>query len=154
MATVAAITEREVGLISRFVALLKDEQEALKRGDAAALPETGAAKAELVDQLNASEMERRVALGNPDEQNIREAMTQWLAEHPAELAAAEHWNRLLALAGEAKELHQVNAALVAMHLEQTREALSILTRQPPKHLTYGSDGQATPSSGSNIVDSA
>lgn len=154
MATIAAITEREVGLISRFVGLLKEEQEALKLGDASALPATGAAKTELVEQLNRLEDERRLALGSVGNENTREAMSRWLADHPAELTVASHWAELLRLASEAKELHQINAGLVAMHLEQTKEALSILTRQPPQHLLYGSDGQAAPSSGSNIIDSA
>lgn len=154
MTTVAAITKREVELISRFVALLKDEQEALKQGDASSLPETGAAKAELVIQLNALEDERRSALGGSADDNTRAAMTRWLAEHPADHAAAARWSELLALASEAKELHQINASLVDLHLQQIKEALSILTRQPPQHLLYGSDGQAAPSSGSSIVDSA
>ena len=63
MSEIAAITEREIALISRFVALLKDEQETLKRADASALPEISAAKIDLVEQLNLLEAERRTALG-------------------------------------------------------------------------------------------
>jgi flagellar biosynthesis/type III secretory pathway chaperone len=41
-----------------------------------------------------------------------------------------------------------------MHLQQTSEALVILTRQAEQHTLYGSNGQAAQVSGSRIVDSA
>lgn len=154
MSGIAAITEREIELISRFVELLTEEQDALKRGDAAALPRIATAKAPLVEQLNAFENERRMALGIDGEQKTRQAMDAWLATHPAEQTAAADWARLLELAQEAKQLHELNASLVSMHLQQTAEALAILTRKAEQNTLYGSNGQTAPISGSRIVDSA
>lgn len=154
MSGITAITEREITLISRFVALLTEEQDLLKRGDAAALPRIATAKGPLVDQLNALESERRAALGISGEQKTREAMEAWLAAHPAEQTAAAHWARLLELAQEAKQLHELNAGLVGMHLQQTAEALAILTRKAEQNTLYGSNGQTAQISGSRIVDSA
>lgn len=154
MSDFAAITEREITLISRFVELLKDEQEALKRANAAALPEIGSEKIELVERLNSLEAERRSALGIAGDEKTREAMTEWLAKHPKELTAAVNWNNLLDLAREAKQLQELNARLVDMHLQQTSEVLAVLTRQPQQQTLYGSNGQAAQISGSRIVDSA
>ena len=154
MPDIAAITEREIALISRFVALLKDEQETLKRADASALPEISAAKIDLVEQLNLLEAERRTALGIAGDEKTRAAMAVWLANKPNDQTAAVNWEKLLNLAQEAKQLHQLNAQLVGMHLQQTSEALVILTRQAEQHTLYGSNGQAAQVSGSRIVDSA
>lgn len=154
MSTIAALTKQEVELISRFVALLNEEQDALKQRNPPALPDIAAAKLSLVDQLNALESQRRAALGINDERNTREAMTHWLAENPDQLPVASNWKKLLTLAAEAKQLHELNAGLVAMHLQKTTEALIVLNRQSVQNTLYGSDGQAAPSSGSRIVDSA
>lgn len=154
MATIAAISELEISLISSFVRLLNEEQEALKVGESSALAEIGAAKTALVEKLNGLESERRAALGIAGEHNTREAMSQWLAKHPEEQTAAVNWQKLLKLASEAKQLHELNAGLVAIHLQQTSEALAILTRRLEHDSLYGKNGQAAQISGSRIVDSA
>lgn len=154
MATIAAISELEISLVSSFVTLLNEEQEALKNGDTSGLADIGAAKTVLVEKLNELESERRSALGIVDEHNTREAMSQWLAKHPEQQIAAVNWQKLLKLAGEAKQLHELNAGLVTMHLQQTSEALAILTRRAEHDSLYGKNGQAAQNSGSRIVDSA
>ena len=133
MSDVAAITEQEIALISCFIARLNEEQECLKRADSSPLYEIGAAKIELVDQLNALETERRSTLGITGDTNTKEAMTQWLITHPEAKTAAVNWENLLNLAKEAKQLHELNSRLVSMHLQQTTEALTILTRQSEQH---------------------
>jgi flagella synthesis protein FlgN len=154
MSGIATIAEREIALISRFIALLKDEQEALKLADASALPEISAAKIDLVEQLNLLEAERRSALGITGDEKTQAAMAVWLTNNPKDKTAAVNWKKLLNLAQEAKQLHELNAQLVGMHLQQTSEALVILTRQAEQHTLYGSNGQAGQFSGSHIVDSA
>lgn len=153
--SIAAITEREVSLISCFVDLLKDEQEVLKRGEAATLPDISARKITLVEELNSLELERGNALGITAEQNTRQAMSNWLAHNPNARSAAVNWENLLNFARQAKELHDLNARLVSIHLQQTSEALAVLTRQSEKNSLYGANGgQAAQTSGSRIVDSA
>jgi flagella synthesis protein FlgN len=154
MSDIAAITEREVALIARFVELLKEEQESLRGTDAAALPELGSAKAALVEQLNALEDQRVTALAMPPGGKPRAVMEQWLAANPSQRVAAVNWTKLLALAEEARQLHQLNAGLVALHLQRTQEALAILHGRTASETLYGSNGQAAPASGSRIVDSA
>lgn len=154
MTDIAAITEREVALIARFVELLKNEQESLRGTDTDQLPELGAAKAALVEQLNALEEQRVAALAMPAGEKPRAAMEQWLAANPTQRAAAVNWTKLLSLAEEARQLHQLNAGLVARHLQRTQEALAILNGRTASETLYGSNGQASAISGSRIVDSA
>lgn len=151
---VAAIIEREIELVSRFVSVLNEEQEALKRADVAALPELMSRKAPLVEQLNTIENERLGALNLPAATAERGVMEKWLAQNGNDTAAAVNWKKLLNFAGEAKTLHEMNSNLVDMHLRQTSEILSILTSQPEQSALYGSSGQAVPATGSRIVDSA
>jgi flagella synthesis protein FlgN len=154
MADLAAITAREVALIGRFVDLLKDEQAALRRADPAPLADIASAKTALVDQLNALEDARRTALAIGAEAKTRAAMEQWLSANPQQRAVAANWQKLLELANEARQLHELNAGLVNLHLQQTTEALAALDRRQAGDSLYGSNGQAAPPSGSRIVDSA
>lgn len=154
MPELAAVIGREIELISRFLQLLRDEQAALQRIDPGPLPEIASAKSALVDQLNNLEEERRRMIGLAVGENARQAMEAWLTAHPGEKAIIRDWQTLLSLSAEAREQHQLNAGLVAMHLQQTNEALAILTRQPPQAELYGSDGQTSLRGSGRIVDSA
>ncbi|MCL2523688.1 MAG: flagellar protein FlgN [Betaproteobacteria bacterium] len=154
MADIGALTAREIALLARFVELLKDEQETLRRADPEPLADIGAAKVALVEQLNALENERRDALAIDGAEKIRSAMSQWLAANPTQQQVARDWQTLLELAGEAKELHNLNAGLVALHLQQTGDALHVLDARRAGDSLYGSNGQTTATSGSRLVDSA
>jgi len=154
MPELAAVIGREIELISRFLQLLRDEQAALQRIDPGPLPEIASAKSALVDQLNNLEEERRRMIGLAVGENARQAMEAWLTAHSGEKAIIRDWQTLLSLSAEAREQHQLNAGLVAMHLRQTNEALAILTRQPPQAELYGSDGQTSLRGTGRIVDSA
>jgi len=155
MTSIASITAQEVELIGRFVELLAQEQSALVQGKTDALSDLAAKKQPLVEQLNAREYERRSALGIDAEHKTREAMRDWLRTNPSEDIAA-NWDAILTLAKQARQLHDQNASLVAMRLQQTTDALAILNLNRPfaQHSLYGSDGQASTSSGSRLVDSA
>jgi flagella synthesis protein FlgN len=154
MSSIAALTGREIELISRFIAVLKEEQDTLMRGEIAGLPESAAEKLQLAEQLNALETRRNELLGTTNDNGGRIAMERWLGEHPEEAALSADWKKLLELARQAKQLHQLNSRLVSMHLQQKNELLSALIQQPPQPLLYSSNGQSATATGSRIVDSA
>ena len=54
MVNPAALIKHEIGLIGRFIALLREEQTALGKADAAALPAILTQKNQLVEGLNLS----------------------------------------------------------------------------------------------------
>ncbi|MCL2345641.1 MAG: flagellar protein FlgN [Desulfobulbus sp.] len=154
MTDLGLITAREIPLIGRFIDLLKDEQEALRHANPEPLAKISAAKVALVEQLNELEQARRAALGIGSEEKTRSAMEAWLLANPTQPQVASDWQTLLALAGEAKQLHELNASLVALHLQQTSDALHILDSRRAENALYGSNGQAAAPSGSRLVDSA
>jgi flagellar biosynthesis/type III secretory pathway chaperone len=155
MLAIGKTIDREIALVSRFLALLLDEQEALKTANPDALPKIHDEKYILVDQLNALEIERSslTALGGPAS-SARERMESWMAEHPAEKQIAARWQQLIQLCQDAKQQNILNARLVNLHLEQTNQALAILTRDTNESVLYGSNGQAAQYMGRRIVDSA
>jgi len=154
MSPVASILDREIKLVSRFLALLGQEQEALKSANPTALPEIGREKNLLVEQLNSIEAERNRALGEPYARQGKNGMLAWLAAHADATECGTLWQELLAQAQEARQMHQLNAGLLALHINKTNEALAILTRHNNDHTLYGANGQTAAYTGSRIVDSA
>lgn len=154
MTRLAEILTRETELVSRFILLLKKEQDALKSGKPDVLAEINQEKLALVDQLNQIGIERSQIADLSGTASDREKMKAWLGQHPQEKKSAVQWITLLNLAQEAKALHQMNGKLISLHLQQTADAITVLTQQRQSHALYGSDGQATPATGSRIVDSA
>lgn len=153
MSIVSGIVEREIDLVSQFIALLKEELDCLMQANPTLLPELNAIKASLVDQMNALESERMAAIGQAGSPSNRATMESWLTQNATDMAAVLNWNNLLDLAREAKGLHEQNGRLVEMHLRNTSETLAILTPANRPSL-YGATGQAMQDTGSRIVDSA
>ncbi len=154
MSVVAGILEREVNLVSRFVATLNEEQQVLSKGEASLLGEISAHKITLVDKLNALESERMAAIGHPGQRSDQASMKTWLENNVADSVATGYWQKLLELAREAKTLHELNAQLLDIHLKNTADTLAILTQQASQSALYGASGQSLAGSGSRIVDSA
>lgn len=150
----AALTEQEIELISHLLSRLEEEHEALKRADVSSLSALGEQKLKLIGQLNTLESARASALGCKTGEDVRAAMEDWIARHPDQQLVAGNWKKLLELARQAKQLHELNAQLVNMLLQQTNEMLAVLTRPQQQNTLYGSDGQASQASGSRLVDSA
>lgn len=150
----AAMLGQEAALLASFIALLKKEQEALKTVEISALPALGEQKTQLVDQLNALELARSRAFGALPGESAKAAVDRWLDRNRGNAALVASWKKLLELAREAKQLHDLNARLVQMHLQQTNELLGALTQQAPGNSLYGANGQAWQATGSRIIDSA
>lgn len=153
MTTLISILEHEIDLIVDFTALLQNEQEVLKRGDARLLPEITAQKQALIDQLNNQESIRGKALGIA-ESDPHSGTIEWLKNHPNDKKIAEIWKKMLELALQAKQIHEINGRLLQMHLKQTNDLLAALTRQAEQNTFYGSNGQSWAATGSRFVDSA
>ena len=146
--------ERETAMVSRFVALLTEEQEALASAKPELLPAIHAEKFTLIEQLNAIEAQRLNLIADNPAIADKDRMTDWLARHPSEVKIAAQWTALLGMALSAKRLNELNARLVKIHLERTTQALAILTRRAEENTFYGSNGQTSLYTGSRIVDSA
>ena len=154
MTDLTSVLTRETELVSRFILVLNQEQAALKSARPDALAAINAEKLQLVEQLNQIGNERAQLANLAGTASDLEKMKAWLQQHPQEKKSAALWVKLLRLAREAKTLHDLNGKLLNMHLQQTTDALAVLTHQHQTHSLYGSDGQSAMSTGSRIVDSA
>lgn len=154
MTDLSSVLTRETELVSRFILVLNHEQAALKSVKPDALAAINAEKFQLVEQLNQIGTERAQLADLTGAASDLEKMKAWLQQHPQEKKSAALWVKLLKLAREAKTLHDLNGKLLNMHLQQTTEAIAVLTQQHQAHSLYGSDGHPAMSTGSRIVDSA
>ena len=154
MTALAQLLERETELVSRFVALLTEEQAQLRSTNPSGLQVIHEEKNKLADQLNLLAASRAQIIGLSSDANTKEGMNAWLASQPAGSPLAAQWGKLIEFAREAKRLNELNAQLIRLHLEKTTMALSILNRQGSENTFYGSNGQAAQYTGSRIVDSA
>lgn len=154
MPVLADLLARESDLVREFIASLKEEQEALKRGQTDPLASITFRKTELVERLNAAEKEREAFLQCTGHASDRDGMLTWLAKNPGDRAAVDGWAKLMELASEARRLNNLNGRLITMRLQATNQALDVLTHQPQRPALYGRDGLTTPKTGSRIIDAA
>jgi len=136
------ITE-EAAVVQQFVDQLKLEQTALSAGDTDNLSTFADQKSMLAVRLG-DLAERRNALVaaqgfSPD----RKGIEAWCEKHPAELAAAGTWAKILKLASEARELNILNGKLIQLRMNFTAKALEALQAGKNSLDLYGPDGQST-----------
>lgn len=154
MSDLLATITSEAELLAGFVLLLNEEQDALKRGDAAALPALTQRKSELMDAMNSLAQLRNELLARSACGKDKEGMSAWLAQHPSDKSAQQSWAKLLQLAQQGRELNRLNGQLIQLRLQATQEALTSLNQQARQTALYGPDGQASPLTGYRIIDSA
>lgn len=155
MSELAALTEQSSALVGKLLALLEQEKQALAQGDAPLLPGIGDQKTLIIGQINTIEEIRARLLGCEPGAAVSKAMTAWLDKHPEQAEIAGNWKKLLDMAREARQLHEINSRLLGMQLRRTNEMLEALTHHASDApALYDSDGQTAPSSGRKIVDSA
>lgn len=155
MSELGTLTEQATGLVAELLIVLGEEKQVLARGDAPSLPALGERKTQLIERINALEARRAGLLGCASEAGVGQAMADWLARHPEQASLAGNWKKLLDLAREAKQLHEINTRLLGMQLRRTDEILGALTRRATDCNTlYDSGGQTAAASGGKISDSA
>lgn len=145
----------EAGLMKSFVALLHQEQEAIKAGDAQTLEHLTPEKMALVASLDRQGESRNQFLSACGLQHDRIGVEAWLAGNPGESNVAGLWNRLKKLVAEAKELNLLNGKLIAMRMQHNQQLLNALvSTSRSQNGLYGPDGQPTQLSGRRIIDAA
>lgn len=152
MTAVAALLKRETELVMRFRNTLLREQAILRSGKSDDLAEINAEKLSLVESLNHAGAERARVLSAGKDTTID--MPAWLSDHPLENESAALWGGLLKIAREAREINELNGNLINLLHQKTSDALAILTHGQADKSLYRSNGQASQSTGSRIIDSA
>jgi flagella synthesis protein FlgN len=154
MTALAGIIAAEADVVSAFVLLLKEEQEALKLGNAELLPEIVERKTATVGKLAPISTARNAALAASGLAADRAGIEAWLLQQPNDKAVRQHWGQLQLLAAEAKELNRVNGELIRLRMHNNAEALEALLAKANRQDLYSADGQATSAAPRRIIDSA
>lgn len=153
MPALADIIAAEADIAAAFVSLLQEEQEILKAGNPDALPAIAERKAEAVRKLAPLAAARNGELARSGFSADRNGIENWLTRTGSSQTARQAWERLQALAAEAKELNRLNGELIQMRMQNNSQALEVLLAAGRQDL-YGADGQASPSTARRIIDSA
>lgn len=151
MSALEKLLTEEKDLVVHFLDVLRKEQAALVEADAGILQMLGDKKLGLIDRLNQVEAGRIALITLPPG---KDSMLHWLTQHPEESGARALWLKIISLARVARQMHQMNGELIAMHLAKTNEALSVLIQKQKDIALYSSDGQSFTGTGSRIVDLA
>lgn len=154
MPSLADIIAAEADLVSAFVRLLDEEQEALKLGKADLLPGIVERKAVATGKLAPISATRNAELSRAGLKPDRAGVEAWLEKHPTDKLVRQHWQKLQSLAAEAKELNRVNGELIRLRMQNNAQVLEILLSAANRQDLYSADGQAAPSANRRIIDSA
>ena len=84
----------------------------------------------------------------------RDGMEVWLARTPGSDGMRSQWQKLLALAAEARALNETNGKLIAIHWQHNQAALAALMSATDRAMTYGPDGQQKSGGGGRTLGSA
>lgn len=137
MSTLLRQLGEEIALLQAFTGLLAREAEALAERRFDQLPEIARRKDQAADRLAKCDAEREqllAALGHPADRAGADA-----AAAQAGPAVQQAWERVLALAAQARQQNHRNGVMVHAHLEFTRQGLAFL--QTGTRPLYGPDGQ-------------
>lgn len=134
--------EAELRAFQDFIQVLQTEQDTLVQGNVDPLLDLARIKSEkvvLLSQLAESRTRFLSAQGYSQEQG---GMTKWLQQRAGESPQiAKLWQQLLALAENARQLNQINGAMIDTRLRNNQQALAILQAASNQSALYGPDGQ-------------
>lgn len=153
MPRLADILAAEADAVSAFVFLLNQEQEALKTGNADALPAIIEKKIAAATQIGPISSARNAELASVGLSGNQVGMEKWLETRPGETNARKAWQQLTALVAEARELNRLNGELIRLRMSHNAQMLEILLAANRQDL-YGADGQTSAVTTRRIIDSA
>lgn len=142
----------EIMAVQRFVALLKEEQEALRTSQLDTLEQLTQQKGKLLDELSRIAEARHQCFVQLGITENKAGVESWLSnqQNPKLLQA---WKVLQQLAREAKSLNELNGQCINLLSQSNRQLLESITGQQGRGTFYGPDGQTALSSGFRISDS-
>lgn len=150
---IAGLLSRELPALESFIALLHKEQALLSSGASEGLMALADQKSRAVVELGRIADLRDQDLARLHLPPGRAGMDAWTLTD-AGSASQRNWDRLLALAAEARALNEANGKAIALSLQHNHQALSVLMAAADRTATYGPDGQARTGAGGRSLGSA
>ncbi|KWR87795.1 flagella synthesis protein FlgN [Cupriavidus sp. IDO] len=132
--------QRETEAINAFGKLLTEERDALKGGNFQALSGLLTQKVELGQALSRQVRAREAQMGAL---GLRAGPEGQLLGRHIEPGVSDAWRKLIFAARAARDGNQINGAVIAAHLDYTREAIQVLRQHSGGDAgLYGKDGKA------------
>lgn len=132
----------ELSAFRQFLQTLRDEQDALVKGDTDRLMELARLKTDQVGTLSQLAENRGRLLAAAGLGPDHKGMEAWLERHDSPSQEIRiTWNDLLQLAGTAREISQVNGSMIENRLRHNQQALAVLQSAANQASLYGPDGQ-------------
>ncbi len=129
---------------AEFVNLLVNEQTVLRDGASELLEALSRNKAAMARRLSELAVLRTRFLALQGFSPDAAGMQSWISSHPQETGAATAWRSLQSLAAQARELNQVNGALIELQLRHNQQRLAALGKACGTPMLYGPQGQRLP----------
>lgn len=133
----------EINSFGQFCLLLREEREALARLDQEMLDPIISRKQLLCEHLSQLAEQRRQQLGRAD-----------MASELQRLGLTAEWDKLTALAREARELNRINGTIIDARLQHNQQAMALLRAGEDVASTYGPEGLSQNSSSARHLGSA
>lgn len=142
-AFVAALGAEQAGYAA-LCGILRAEQAGLERGDVDHVQALTERKSRQVEELARLAATRAAFLSALRLAPDPAGMDAWLASQAGAQrdALAHTWRQLLACAAEARNLNEVNGALLTLRLQHSQAALASMQAAARQHSVYGPDGQS------------
>jgi flagella synthesis protein FlgN len=150
---IAGLLSQELRALESFIALLGREQALLAAGTGEGLTALAADKSQAALELGQLAAARDQELARMHLPTGRAGMDAWTLTD-AGTASQAKWDRLLALAAEARALNESNGRVIALQLKHNQQALAVLMAAADQTATYGPDGQPRPGAGGRSLGSA
>lgn len=139
------LVEKEVRLTGELVAVLKQEQDVLVRADIDALAVVLGNKNKTVDKLTEQSHKRLACMKEHGFSDKVSDVAGWalssLQDKHTSDTFIKHWNTLLKVASDAKELNRVNGLLIHKHNVAVRQRLDVIRGANPA--TYDPSGRSS-----------
>lgn len=123
-----------------LIALLQQEQAALRAADTLKLPPLVVAKQQRIALLQQFEHQREAGLRAAGYGAGPAAMNGWLAAHESSPAQQQSWNELRRLASDARRINRLNGQLITQQRRHFEQALHALAGATGAAALYGADG--------------
>jgi len=131
----------EIEALRVFVALLREEQRLLIRGETENLPSFVEPKTQQMLELTRLEIQRKQALRDHGLTPDRAGMERLLRDHTRggpQISAS--WQQLLELTQTAQQINDTNGTLIATRLNNVQQAISVLFATARLPGAYAADG--------------
>lgn len=136
--------EAELDALEKFLLILENEQQVLKRAEVDKLPNIARSKSELLVTLSQLGTSRETYLKRNGIESDAASIAQFihLGVHGTPSHLMEKWEKLLAAAKRAQELNQLNGAMIEAMVKHNQQALAILQDAAQQNGLYGPDGHS------------